>query len=40
VAEAGIKTFLIGESLMRQADVEKATRAILQRPARRAGAAE
>jgi indole-3-glycerol phosphate synthase len=40
VAAAGIKTFLIGESLMRQADVEKATREILKRPERRGGAAE
>ena len=40
VASVGIKAFLIGESLMREADVEKATRAILKRPDRHAGAAE
>lgn len=34
LAKIGITTFLIGESLMRQADVTSATRAILARPSR------
>lgn len=33
LAQAGIRRFLIGESLMREADVEAATRAILANPA-------
>ena len=34
LARLGIHAFLIGESLMRQRDVEAATRAILHKPAR------
>jgi indole-3-glycerol phosphate synthase len=39
LARVGIRTFLVGESLMRQADVEQATRALIAREARRASAA-
>jgi indole-3-glycerol phosphate synthase len=38
LAAAGVSTFLIGESLMRQPDVTAATRAILSHPARPAAA--
>ena len=36
LAAEGVRAFLIGESLMRQADVEAATRALLAHPMRRA----
>jgi indole-3-glycerol phosphate synthase len=39
LAGAGIRTFLVGESLMRQADVEGATRALLATERPRASAA-
>jgi indole-3-glycerol phosphate synthase len=36
LARAGVRAFLVGESLMRQADVEQATRTLLDRGPRRA----
>jgi len=40
LAAGGIRTFLVGESLMREADVERATRALLGSRQSRVGAAE
>jgi indole-3-glycerol phosphate synthase len=40
MAASGISTFLVGESLMRQADVEAATRALLRREGGRITAAQ
>jgi indole-3-glycerol phosphate synthase len=39
LAKAGVRSFLVGESLMRQPDVEMATRALLDRGIHRASAA-
>jgi indole-3-glycerol phosphate synthase len=39
LAKVGISTYLVGESLMRQADVTQATRALLARESTRADAA-
>jgi indole-3-glycerol phosphate synthase len=38
LASAGVSAILVGESLMRQADVTAATRALLTRASRRAEA--
>src|SRR5262245_44867471 len=39
LTRVGIRAFLVGESLMRERDVERATRTLLAQPARRASAA-